>query len=117
MIIATQVLRSSEALNLIGKLFYPLNVDIFTLLCFKPISGMASLAVLKDIYEIYGTDSYIGIFSSVIQGSTDTTLYIITVYFGAVGIKNIRYSVKAGLLIDIISYLIVFLVLKLLIFN
>lgn len=117
MIIATSVLRSSEALNFIGKFFSPLNVDIFTLLCFKPISGMASLAVLKDIFEVYGPDSFSGIFASVIQGSTDTTLYIITVYFGAVGIKKIRYSVKAGLLVDILSYIIIFLLLKFVFFN
>lgn len=120
MIIATSVLRSSEALNIIGKLIHPLNfinIDLFTLMCFRPISGMASLAVLKDIYEIYGADSFTGMLASIIQGSTDTTLYIITVYFGAVGIKDIKYSVKAGLLTDFLSYIIAFLIIKLLVFN
>src|SRR5690554_1746035 len=113
MIIATSVLRSSEVLYFIGKIINPINfvnIDIFTLMCFRPISGMASLAIVKDIYEIYGADSFTGIFASIIQGSTDTTLYIITVYFGAVGIRDVKYSVKAGLLVDILSYIIADLV-------
>ncbi|HEY8364315.1 MAG TPA: spore maturation protein [Haloplasmataceae bacterium] len=120
MIIATAVFRSSGFLQIIGSFLNRLrifNIEIFTLMCFRPISGMASLAVLKDIFRIYGPDSITGILASLIQGSTDTTLYIITVYFGAVGIKKVKYSVKAGLITDILSYIIALIVIKLCIGN
>lgn len=113
MIIATSVFRSSLFIETVTKflnLAKIINSDILTFMIFKPISGMASLAVLKEIYQTYGTDSFLGIFASVIQGSSDTTLYIITVYFGAIGVKEIRYAIKAGLLNDIISFLIGFLI-------
>ena len=120
MIIATAVLRSSDFLKIFNTYLSPLNfinIDIFTLMCFRPISGMASIAVLNDIFKIYGPDTFTGILASVIQGSTDTTLYIITVYFGAVGIRDVKYSVKAGLLIDLISYIIAYTVVKIFLFN
>ncbi len=116
MIIATAVFKNSGFLKTIGNLLRVgafINLDLLTLMCFRPISGMASLAVLNDIFKTYGPDSYIGKFASVIQGSTDTTLYIITVYFGAVGIKDVKYTVKAGILNDIITFLIAFLVISL----
>ena len=77
MIIATQVLRSSHILDNLGKLLSFIkffNIDIFSLMCFRPLSGMASIALLKDIYIIYGPDSFTGMLASLIQGSTDTTL-------------------------------------------
>ena len=58
------------------------------------------LGLLNDIYRKYGPDSFIGILSSVIQGSSDTTIYIITLYYGTVGIKKIRHSLWVGLLCD-----------------
>src|SRR5690554_1990230 len=68
MIIASSVLRSSEFLKFLGIILSPLNfinIDIFTLMCFRPISGMASLAVLKDIFQIYGPDSFTGTLASI----------------------------------------------------
>lgn len=114
MIIATSVFRSSLFVETITKhltLARLINPDILTFMIFKPISGMASLAVLKEIYQNYGPDSFLGLYASVIQGSSDTTLYIITVYFGAIGIKEIKYAIKAGLLNDIINFILGFLIL------
>ena len=71
----------------------------------RPISGSASLAILNSIYQNYGPDSFVGILSSVMQGSTDTTLYVITLYFGSIGIKKIRYALWAGLCADLIGIL------------
>lgn len=114
MIIATSVFRSSLFVETITKhlnLARLIHPDILTFMIFKPISGMASLAVLKEIYQNYGPDSFLGLYASVIQGSSDTTLYIITVYFGAIGIKEIKYAIKAGLLNDIINFILGFLIL------
>ena len=68
---------------------------------FRPISGSASLAVLIDIFKNCGVDSLAGQMASIIQGSTDTTVYVITLYFSSVGIKKIRNSLSIGLIADI----------------
>lgn len=81
--------------------FIPIN--IFPMIIMRPISGSSSLAILNNIFEIYGPDSFIGFLSSIVQGSTDTTFYIITLYFGSVGIKKIRYALWAGLFADLIG--------------
>ncbi len=119
MIIATAVFKSSDFLKTVVSLVdtsHRINLDIVTLMFFRPISGMASLATLNDIFKTYGPDSFTGYLASVIQGSTDTTLYIITVYFGAVGIKDIKYSLKAGILVDILSFIFAFLIVKFILF-
>lgn len=119
MIIATAVFKSSDFLKTVISLVdthNKINIDILTLMFFRPISGMASLAIINDIFKTYGPDSFTGYLASVIQGSTDTTLYIITVYFGAVGIKDIKYSLKAGIIVDILSFIFAFLIIKYILF-
>ncbi len=66
----------------------------------KPLSGSGARAMMVDAIKTYGADSFVGHLVSVIQGSTDTTFYILAVYFGSVGIKNSRYAVVAGLAAD-----------------
>lgn len=95
----------SFILNLLKPLFNFLNVplEILPLAAIRPISGSASLAILNSIYDTHGPDSFIGLLASVMQGSTDTTMYVITLYFGSVGIKKIRYALWAGLCADLIG--------------
>ena len=69
----------------------------------RPISGSSALAILNNILSVHSPDSLIGRMASVIQGSTDTTLYVLTLYFGSVGIKKIRYSLFVGLIADVIG--------------
>jgi spore maturation protein SpmA len=66
----------------------------------KPLSGTGARGMMLDAFETHGVDSFIGRLSATFQGATDTTFYIIAVYFGAVGIKKTRYAIKAGLLAD-----------------
>ena len=80
----------------------------------RPFSGSSSLAILNHLFESFGPDSYIGILGSVIQGSTDTTFYILTLYFGSVGIYKIRYSLWAGLCADFIGVIVSVIVVQLL---
>lgn len=87
--------------NILEHLNIP--VSIIPMAIMRPISGSSSLAILNSILESFGPDSFVGRLASVIQGSTDTTLYIITLYFGSVGIKKIRYSLWAGLAADVIG--------------
>jgi len=67
----------------------------------KPLSGTGARGMMLDSFNTYGVDSFIGFLSSTFQGATDTTFYIIAVYFGSVGIKRTRYAIKAGLLADL----------------
>lgn len=106
MLVAVEVFRASGALGwLIGllepllKLFH-IPGDIIPLAILRPISGAGSTAVMTDIFKQYGPDSFVGRLASVMQGSTDTTLYILTVYFGSVGIRKYRYALRVGLIAD-----------------
>ncbi|MEX1003599.1 MAG: nucleoside recognition domain-containing protein [Crocinitomicaceae bacterium] len=67
----------------------------------KPLSGSGARGMMLDSFETHGVDSFVGKLTSTLQGATDTTFYIIAVYFGAVGIRKTRYAVKAGLLADL----------------
>lgn len=93
------------ALSLLKPLFdlIKVPVEILPIAIVRPISGSASLAYLNNIFTKYGPDSFIGLLSSVMQACTDTTFYVITLYFGSIGIKKIRYSLFAGLCADLIG--------------
>jgi spore maturation protein SpmB len=67
----------------------------------KPLSGSGARGMMVDAMTTYGADSFIGRLSCIFQGSTDTTFYILAVYFGSVGIRNTRHAVACGLLADI----------------
>ena len=92
-------------MNLISPLFEYIKIPIQALpmMIMRPISGSSTLAILYNIFIDYGPDSLIGRLCSVIQGSTDTTLYVITLYFGSIGIKKIRYALWAGLFADLVG--------------
>ena len=71
----------------------------------KPLSGSGARGMMLDAMNTYGADSFVGRLSCIFQGATDTTFYILAVYFGAVGVKNTRHAVKAGLLTDLVGVL------------
>ena len=79
----------------------------------RPLSGSFGLALLNDMYKVYGPDSFISVLASVIQGSSDTTIYVITLYFGTIGIKKIRYALWAGLLTDLFMVLLALIIVPL----
>ncbi len=105
--VAVGVLRTSGILDLIVKFVSPitnlLNIpsEIMPLALLRPISGSASIGVAVDIMQKYGTDTFIGLVTSTIMGSTETTLYTIAVYTSCVGIKKTRFVLVAALLADI----------------
>ncbi|WP_313340919.1 nucleoside recognition domain-containing protein [Sedimentibacter sp.] len=72
--------------------------ELLSLSIVKPLSGGGSLGVFQSILDNYGPDSYIGRSASVLMGSSETIFYTTAVYFGAVGIKNIRHTIKVGLI-------------------
>ena len=90
--------------------FLQVPIEILTLSIMRPISGSSALALLNTILETLGPDSFSGFLASIIQGSTDTTFYVLTLYFGSIGIKKIRYSLIAGLMADFAGIVAAFLV-------
>ncbi|MCL6442836.1 MAG: spore maturation protein [Alicyclobacillus sp.] len=109
MMVAVQVFRASGAMDMLiralGPVLHLLHVppEVAPLALLRPISGSGSLAFMIDIFKQKGPDSWLGMLASTMQASSDTTLYIVTVYFGSVGIRNIRYALKVGLLADLAS--------------
>ena len=109
MLVAITVFRASGALEFFVSLAEPLlnaigvPADIVPLAIIRPISGTAALGMVSDLLATHGPDSFIGRLASVLQGSTDTTFYVLTVYFGAVGIKRMGDALKVGLLADMVG--------------
>lgn len=111
MLVAIGILRASGALGYFAKLVAPLTgfigmpSEVLPMALMRPLSGGGADGIMVELFKTYGPDSLIGRMASVISGSTDTTFYIIAVYFGAVGVKQIRYSLSAGLLADLAGIL------------
>jgi spore maturation protein B len=80
----------------------------------RPISGSAALAVGSELMTAYGPDSTIGRTAAVMLGSTETTFYTVSVYFGAAGIRKTRYTVPAALIADFTGFLVASLTVQLL---
>ena len=105
--VAVGALRNSGILDLIINVISPLTnflkipSEIMPLALLRPISGSASIGVAVDIMQKYGTDTVIGLVTSTIMGSTETTLYTIAIYTGCVGIKKTRFVLLAALLADL----------------
>lgn len=91
----------SPVLNFIG---YP--KELISLAIMRPISGSSALVLMDNIFKVNGPDSFVGRVASVLQGSTDTTIYIISLYFSSVGIKKIKYSLIVGLFADLAAVII-----------
>jgi spore maturation protein B len=111
MMVAISVFRASGAMDmLIGwmrPLFERIGVptEVLPLAILRPITGAGSLAFTADLIEQFGPDSMVGRIASTVQGSTDTTLYVITVYFGAIGIRKAGYALKVGLISDLVGFI------------
>lgn len=101
-----------EILGFLKPLLNLINIpiEIMPMAILRPISGTASLAIMNDIFINHGPDSYIGRLASVLQGCTDTTIYVLALYFSSVGIKKIRYSLGVGLFADLIGITVAFLI-------
>ena len=109
MLVAIGVFRASGALDLImnalrqGVLLANLDprfIDAMPTALMKPFSGSGARAMMVDTMQNYGADSFAGRLSAIVQGSTETTFYVLAVYFGSVGIKNIRHALACGLIAD-----------------
>lgn len=109
MLVAIGVFRASGALELIIEFIRsmvqtfgldPRFIDALPTALMKPFSGSGARAMMVDTMQVYGADSFAGRLSSIVQGSTETTFYVLAVYFGSVGIKNVRHAVSCGIIAD-----------------
>ena len=120
MIFAVNIFTNSGILNFFLNIFKPLfdlihiPIEILPLGLIRPISSSASLAYLNTIFSKYGPDSFIGTLGSVMQGCTDTTLYVVSLYLGSVGIKKIRYTLIPCFFADLIGIIGSIIIVKLL---
>lgn len=105
-LVVVGMFRSSGAMDLLTGLFpgvmksLGLSPEVLSLILVRPLSGGASLGILGEIIAKHGADSDQARLGAVILGSTETTLYVIAVYFGAISIMRVRYAVHAGLIAD-----------------
>lgn len=111
MLVAIGVFRASGAMSLLSNsldgVFAHIGApaELLPLAIMRPLSGGGALGITAELISTHGPDSLIGRMASVMQGSTDTTFYVLTVYFGAVGIRKYRYAVALGLTADIVGLL------------
>jgi spore maturation protein B len=109
MLVAISVFRASGAMDILGGWLAPvLDVwgipqDVFALMLLRPLSGSGALGMATELMRVNGPDSYLGYVASVMQGTTDTTFFVLTVYFGSVGVRKYRHALLTGLSADIIG--------------
>ena len=115
---AVTMLRQSGAMDLLRQWLTPalqmlgIPPETAMLVLIRPISGSAALAVGADLMAQYGVDSPIGRTAAIMLGSTETTFYTISVYFGAAGIQKTRYTVPAALIADLTGFVVASLTAK-----
>lgn len=111
-----EIMRSCGVVEILGSLLQPvliylqIPVDILLLGILRPMSANASLSFLYTIYESFGVDHPISLLGSLIQCGSDTTLYVITLYFSSLKIKNTRYAIGIGLMMDFLCLILAIII-------
>ena len=111
MMVAISVFRASGAMEALSHAVEPLTSrmgvpsEVLPLAIMRPLSGSAVLGMATELMKTHGPDSLIGRLASVMQGTTDTTFFVLTIYFGSVGIKKYRYSIVTGLTADVTGFI------------
>jgi spore maturation protein B len=114
--VAIGIFRSSGALDLVVFILKPLLAflqippDVLTLGLLKPLSGSASLGATAELLNKFGPDSVTGITASIIQGSSETTFYVMSLYLGSVNIKNARHILFMGLISEFLVFILALLI-------
>jgi spore maturation protein B len=109
--VAVGIFRQSGAINLLVSMLSPLlaivkaPAEALLITIVRSLSGPAALGIMMETFDTHGPDSFMGRLASTLTGSTDTTFYIIAVYFGSVVIKKTRYAVPLGVFADFVSFL------------
>lgn len=110
--IAVGIFRTSGALDFMVYIFRPflnllkISPDILTLGILKPLSGSAALGITAELLHKYSPDSITGITASIIQGSSETTLYVLSLYLGSINIKDSRHTLIMGLIGELAAFIL-----------
>jgi len=108
-LVAVGMLRGAGAIDILARWLDPvlrwvgLPAEILPLAIMRPLSGSGSLGIVTELVKVHGPDSFIARLAATAYASTETTFYVLAVYFGAVGVKKARHAVVAGLFADIVS--------------
>jgi len=111
MLAAIGIFRASGAMELLTTLLAPITSligmppETLPMALMRPLSGSGSLGIMTELMKVHGPDSFIGVLASTMYGSSETTFYVLAVYFGSVGIKNTRHAVPAGIIADVTGML------------
>jgi spore maturation protein B len=111
MLFAVGVFRASGAMDVLTSIVSPITKligmppEALPMAFLRPLSGSGSLGLMTEIMKAHGPDSFTGVLVSTMYGSSETTFYVLAVYFGAVQIKNSRHAVPAGLIADLFGML------------
>jgi len=120
MLVGIGIFRASGAMDIFVSMLAPIAhligmpPEALPMAILRPLSGSGSLGLMTDIMKKYGPDSFTGILVSTMYGSSETTFYVLAVYFGAVGIYRTRHAVAAGLIADAVGMLGALLICRLL---
>jgi len=118
-LVAVGMLRGAGAIDLLSQWLDPVlrrvgfPAEILPLGIMRPLSGSGSLGIVTELINVHGPDSFIGRLAATAYGSTETTFYVLAVYFGAVGIKRARHAVVAGLTADVVALIAAVIVCRL----
>jgi len=108
-LVAVGMLRGAGAIDLLSVWLDPvmrligIPAEILPLAIMRPLSGSGSMGIVAELIKAHGPDSFIGRLAASAYASTETTFYVLAVYFGAVGIKKVRYAIVSGLIADVVS--------------
>lgn len=122
MLLAIGIFRAGGAMDWLVFVLTPVTdiigmpAEALPMALMRPLSGSGSLGIMAEIMAVHGPDSFIGVLASTFFGSTETTFYVLAVYFGAVNIKNTRHALPAGLIADIAGMLGALFIVRLLFF-
>lgn len=101
------VVECIKGCGIIEDLGSLINPHLFIQALIRPLSASSSMAIMLEVFQTFGVDSKVGILSTFIHTTADTTLYIIVLYFSSCEIKDYRYAITLGIIINIISYIII----------
>jgi spore maturation protein B len=111
MLVAIGIFRNSGAMNIIVEAispvieFFGVPGEVLPLAIMRPLSGGGALGIATELINTFGPDSLIGRMASTMQGSSDTTFFVLTVYFGSIGISKYRHALWVGLIADLSSFI------------
>ncbi len=120
MLVAIGIFRASGAMDVLTSVLAPVTeligmpAETLPMALMRPLSGSGSLGIMTELMKVHGPDSFIGVLASTMYGSTETTFYVLAVYFGAVNVRNTRHALPAGLIADLFGMLAAVLITRIL---